>query len=351
MRRERVLVLGLLGLAGCRGDDATRARPPAPPTTLVAPATAQGVEVQGAEAPAAPVVAPAARAADPVVRAPATVDACTLTPAAGSAIVSLARDRRGGVWSVDDAHDVRRYALAPGAGCALQLDTSSGPEGVVQALGEGAEASSVLADDAGHVYVSSGSTSVRFTDDHRDYACAVRPWAIAADGTRGYGPSNLITFSDTGCESSSWVPPAGFELLVPHVVLPGGELVASSFSSTLSSEQAGNSVVLIVEPDGTARQVLYDGPNVPDHPALEAFACGSRVCMPAGASMLVLDPATMSFEAPLDLATLVGASVSDLGSSTMTPLGDGDALYAFRVWNDAAERAEARLFRIHGLPR
>ncbi|MEI8254684.1 MAG: hypothetical protein WCJ30_03340 [Deltaproteobacteria bacterium] len=66
---------------------------------------------------------------------------------------------------------MRRYSLAAGAGCALRLDTSIGPDGVVPAFAgqPHGEIGSVVADQAGHVFVNTQTTSERWTGTRRDY--------------------------------------------------------------------------------------------------------------------------------------------------------------------------------------
>lgn len=348
MRRlARILVLlafsGSFSLAAqaCGGNEAPA---PSPPPERAAPAAAAPAPVAPAPAP------PAAEPAAPL--APASVEPCTITPAPPSPFADLVRASDGTIWTVDRDHHVRRYALSA-TGCTLTLDTGAGADGVVPTFAgaERTEAGHLLADASGHVFVSTETTSERWSGTHRDYACDARVWAVAPGGDRGYvGAESTLTLGDTGCVQAPATAPAGYSLVVPLAVLPTGDLVATAFSDTQHSDVSGNSVALLVAASGAARGVLYDGPNAPDHPALSAFACGARVCMLANAWLLVLDPTDMSWQTPVGIGALAGASDGDAAGAILAPLGGGDALYSFRTWDEAASADVLHVVRVHGLP-
>lgn len=337
-----------IALAAC-GTEGSRT-PPEAPAPAEPPSPLAATPPTSPSAPAADPISPPS-AATATARVPPSVNPCTFSPALGSPIADLVRASDGMIWTVDREHSVRRYALAAGPGCALTLDATS--DGVLPAFAgrPNHEAGHLVADAAGHVYVSTETTSERWTGAHRDYECDHRVWVVAPAGDRGFvAGRSTLAMSDTGCVASEWAAPDGYARVVPLAVLASGDIVATGFSDTERSDEAGNTVAIVVPTTGAARGVLYDGANVPEHPALAAFACGAAVCMHAMGSVLVLEPGSMTFSTPIAVGALAGADDEAAAESVLAPLGDGDAVYAFRAWNEIAGADEPRVVRLHGLP-
>jgi hypothetical protein len=285
------------------------------------------------------VAAPAAQTDGPITLTPTL---CTLDgpPIIGDdsfrSIGPPAWASDGSLYLLDNDARLRRYTVAPGAGCALTMDTTLG-EGGRLALGEGLghAPEGVVADAQGHVYVSSSMHGTdRITGTTVDYHCAETrgELTVSPSGAHGFslfgsGPIKHVMFTDAGCTVEDWAATDMFESIDSVSFLDDTHVLVGGHASASGSPHLARVFGLDGRPAGAAFGDTTDSLSAPDHfcHVHGAVSCGDRVCVLDGncRSLRVFGGSDHAIVGELDVTHLVGVTYAWFPG--MTEVRDGTA--------------------------
>jgi hypothetical protein len=204
----------------------------------------------------------------------------------------------------------------------------------------------LMADDAGHLYLTSRGSIERFTGAHSDYVCRAFASAVSPSGDRGFGEiGRSATFSDTGCEDGATTPLEGLVAYQALHVMRSGALIGTAHALQPAPGRSSDGVVVRIDASGALTTAPLDSP------ASSAFECGTHVCMLGLGSLLVLDPETLTFGAPVPILAPTGVrDFSVNGLERIASLGNGEALYAFPADDTDNGDTVLHVVRLRGLP-